>query len=52
MAETNSVQTAIENNANPKALDITAYPLPSFDLYVVMNFDMAIKVDDMYMTLE
>jgi hypothetical protein len=52
MDEINYMQTTIENNVNLKALDITACPLLIFDLYVVINFDTAMKVDQMYMTLE
>jgi hypothetical protein len=44
--------TTIENNINLKALDIVVCPLPIFGLYLAINFDTAMKVDHMHMTLE
>jgi hypothetical protein len=40
----------IENNVNLKALDIATCHLLIFSLYVIINFDTAMKVDHMYMT--
>jgi hypothetical protein len=42
----------IENSINIKALDIIVCPLPIFGIYLAINFDMVMKANHMYMTLE
>jgi hypothetical protein len=42
----------IENNINLKTLDIIVCLLPISGLYLAINFDTAMKVDHVYMTLE